>query len=248
MAEPRDDNRKRKATGAASAALSVFQMHLALAADQEAHGQEPESDGEGEAAASRSRRRLQEAGSIMFADANAGMTEAQKARGSVVDNLLGRAISKVGKLLPTIGRGMSEANAEASRKRRPLTCPYPGGIYSYLDNKVWVGESDGFRQETGFSQQEFDDFYDEVGVTICEQARNHYGVYTDEQNATRRKIKGILDDRDTVIVWLMMLRKDWSFHEMADRWGPSKGTFHNIFKWHTYEAARSQALGAVSIS
>lgn len=134
-----------------------------------------------------------------------------------------------------------EPNDPSSKKRKKLVYPYPGGIYGAFCEIPAVGDSDGFRQRTGFSREEFDAFYAEQGGDrghLFKQPRNHYGEHSEEKNAQRRTIRGVLSDRDRVLCWLEMLRWDVHFDEMTTKYGPSKATFHNDFKWMTM-AARS---------
>ena len=166
-------------------------------------------------------------------------------------------------LLPGIGRGNSVANSEASRKRREVVHPYPGGIYGHLGNIGWLGDADGFRQMTGFNKVEFDDFYAQTfWAAVPEdgeepallkrpcffaQARNHLGEHSLEENKERRTIRDLLDDRDRVLCWLQMLRRDQQFGEMEALYGPSKSTFHNDFKDMTAAAQNMPCLMMVSI-
>ena len=146
-------------------------------------------------------------------------------------------------LQSAVGTGATGAAAEtndpSSKKRRKLVYPYPGGIYGAFCRIPPVGGSDGFRQRTGFSREEFDAFYAEQGGDrghLFKQPRNHYGEHSEEKNAQRRTIRGLLSDRDRVLCWLEMLRQDMNFDEMTSKYGPSKATFHNDFKWMTMAA------------
>lgn len=128
---------------------------------------------------------------------------------------------------------------DPKKRRRKLVYPYPDGIYGSFCDIPAVAGSDGFRQRTGFSREEFDAFYAEQGGDrghLFKQPRNHYGEHSEEKNAQRRTIRGLLSDRDRVLCWLEMLRHDMNFDEMTAKYGPSKATFHNDFKWMTMAA------------
>lgn len=132
-----------------------------------------------------------------------------------------------------------DPSLDSKKKRRKLVYPYPGGIYGAFCDIPAVAGSDGFRQRTGFSREEFDAFYAEQGGDrghLFKQPRNHYGEHSEEKNAQRRTIRGLLSDRDRVLCWLEMLRHDVNFDEMTAKYGPSKATFHNDFKWMTMAA------------
>lgn len=139
----------------------------------------------------------------------------------------------------TAGMAVVDTSDSSSKKRRKLVYPYPGGIYGAFCEIPAVAGSDGFRQRTGFSREEFDAFYAEQGGDrghLFKQPRNHYGEHSEEKNAQRRTIRGLLSDRDRILCWLEMLRNDVNFDEMASKYGPSKATFHNDFKWMTMAA------------
>ncbi|CAM9611339.1 unnamed protein product [Laminaria digitata] len=208
----------------------------------------PDDDSSEDEDASCVRRRRRQAcamaarqGPVMMGDARDGAEFEEEERAKI---LLRQQVKKVERLLPGIGRGNSVANSEASRKRRTLV--YPDGIYGHFCEMAWVGEADGFRQMTGFNQAEFDEFYaqthwrdvpiDGVETPLLPrpwfflQARNNLGEHSATDNKQRRTIKGLLDDRDRVLCWLQMLRRDQQFGDMSLMYGPSKGTFHNDFK------------------
>eukprot|EP00904_Undaria_pinnatifida_P010876 jgi/Undpi1/6919/HiC_scaffold_21.g09394.m1 len=162
-------------------------------------------------------------------------------------------------LLPGIGRGNSVASSEASRKRREVIHPYPDGIYGHCCNIGSLGDADGFRQMTGFNKAEFDEFYAQTfWAAVPEdgeepallkrpwffaQARNHLGAHSLEENEERRTLRGLLDDRDRVLCWLQMLRRDQQqFGQMEALYGPSKSTFHNDFKDMTAAAQNMPCL------
>ena len=139
----------------------------------------------------------------------------------------------------TAGMAVVDTIDPSSKKRRKLVYPYPGGIYGAFCEIPALAGSDGFRQRTGFSREEFDAFYTEQGGDrgyLFKQPRNHYGEHSEEKNAKRRTIRGLLSDRDRILCWLEMLRNDVNFDEMSSKYGPSKATFHNDFKWMTMAA------------
>ena len=178
-----------------------------------------------------------------------GRTVEEKARDHVRSSNFRQQLKMLAPHLPTIGRGNSAANDEASRKRRDLVYPAQDGIYQALCSIPEVNGIDAFRQTTGFSREEFDEFYAEQGGDrghLFKQPRNHLGDYTEDENKERRRVKGLLSDRDRVICWLEMLRKDKIFVDMEAKYGPSRGTFHNDFKWMTMAAADMQILHDVS--
>lgn len=157
------------------------------------------------------------------------------------------ALKKLEAFLPTIGRGCSEANEAASNKRREMV--HAQGVYHYLCMRPWCGNVDSFQQYTGFNRQEFDEFYDEQGGDrghLFGESRNHQGDWEEGENKERRRIRGTMADRDRVLCWLMILRKDYSFHLMADLWGPSPSTFERDFQWMTVQATTWAPLSAVS--
>ncbi|CAM9942014.1 unnamed protein product, partial [Laminaria digitata] len=201
-----------------------------------------ESDEE-EAAAKRRRRRawLEQVPTQGPSD---GRGVEDMARDHVRSSTFSQQPYKLSPPLPTIGRGMSVANEEASRKRRELVYPYPGGIYGHICTIPAVGGSDGFQQRTGFSREELDAFYAAQGGDrgLFQQARNRLGEFTEEENKERRLIRGLLSDRDRVFSWMEMLRKDLPFGDQEANYGPSKGTFSNDFFWLTIAAAGMEFL------
>ena len=167
-------------------------------------------------------------------------------------------------LLPGIGRGNSVASSEASRKRREVIHPYPDGIYGHCCNVGSLGDADGFRQMARFNKAEFDEFYAQTfWAAVPEdgeepallkrpwffaQARNHLGAHSLKENEERRTLRGLLDDRDRVLCWLQMLRRDQQFGEMEALYGHSKSTFHNDFKDMTAAAQNMPCLMMVSLT
>ncbi|CAB1104893.1 unnamed protein product [Ectocarpus sp. CCAP 1310/34] len=71
------------------------------------------------------------------------------------------SVNKLRRFLPTIGKGMSEANDAASNRRRQMV--HANGVYHYLCTRPWHGSICSFRQYTGFDKEEFDQFYAELG-------------------------------------------------------------------------------------
>lgn len=160
-------------------------------------------------------------------------------------------LKKLKPLLPKIGRGNSEANDSASRQRRPLVFPNDqGGIYETCD-------SQDLRYKTGFEKDEFDSFYADTfkGVDgeqlprswLFRQARNNLGKHSAEENESRRTIRGSMNDRDRVLCWLEMLRRDVIFEDMAQKYGRCKGTWQNEFRDMTTAAQNMPCLQTVSI-
>ena len=136
---------------------------------------------------------------------------------------------KLTRILPGIGPGNSLANSQASRKRRTLVHRYPDGIYTHFCNIAWVGNADGFRQMTGFSQGISTLLHAEFLVccttgcrttslaeapVVFAEARNNSGERSVRVNKQRRTIRGLLDDRDKVLCWLQILRRDQHFGDM----------------------------------
>ncbi|CAM9699359.1 unnamed protein product [Scytosiphon promiscuus] len=74
------------------------------------------------------------------------------------------------------------------------------------------------------------------------QARNHLGKYLAEVNKRRRTIRGSMNDRDRVLCWLEMLRRDTSFEDMAIAYGRCAGTYHHEFKDMTTAAQDMSCL------
>lgn len=117
---------------------------------------------------------------------------------------------------------------------------------------------------TGFCQDEFDEFYtqtfwadvppDDVQPVLLKrpwffaEARNNLGEHSAEDNKQRRTIRGLLNDRDRVLCWLQMLRRDQQFGDMEAMYGPSKTMFHNDFKDMTAAAQNMPCLLMVSFS
>lgn len=170
-------------------------------------------------------------------------TRDDRARRAAVET----ALKKLKPYLPTIGRGMSEANSEASNKRKPMV--HEQGVYHFLCERPWHGNVDSFQQYTGFRRAEFDALFEELGGDrghLFGEPRNHQGVYTAEENMLRRSIRGTMCDRDRVLCWLIMLRRNYNFHEMETMWGPSAATFERDFKWMTIMATTWPPLAAVS--
>lgn len=199
----------------------------------------------------RRRRRYEALGiQLPVQDPSDGRSAEEKARDHVRSSNCRQQLHKLSPHLPTIGRGNSVANDEASSERRELVFDGPDGIYGALCAIPEVNGFDGFRQCTGFSKEEFDDFYAEQGGDrghLFNQPRNHLGEYTEDENKGRRRVRGTLSYRDRVICWLEMLRKDTTFVAMEAKYGPSRGTFHNDFKWMTMAAADMQFLHDVSL-
>lgn len=77
------------------------------------------------------------------------------------------------------------------------------------------------------------------------QARNILGQHSAEANKERRTIKGALDDRDRVLCWLQMLRRDTQFGEMEAMYGPCKSTFNHEYKDMTAAAQDMPCLTEV---
>ncbi|CAB1113471.1 unnamed protein product [Ectocarpus sp. CCAP 1310/34] len=101
-------------------------------------------------------------------------------------------------------------------------------------------------------KDEFDDFYEDMFLDaegnrlarswLFGQARNHLGNYSAEDNKARRVIRGSIDDRDRVLCWLEMLRRDTLFEDMALAYGRCAGTYHNEFKDTTAAAQNMPCL------
>ena len=151
--------------------------------------------------------------------------------------------------IPGVGRGNSVANLEASRKRTALRFPQEeGGIYGQHT-------SSQLRYMTGLDKEEFDAFYadshlDKEGNVLprswlFRQARNHRGEYTSEENKDRRTIRGSMSDRDRVICYLEMVRRDVTFEDMSLKYGRCKGTWQNEFKDMTMAAQDMPCLQQV---
>jgi len=159
-------------------------------------------------------------------------------------------LKKLKPLIPGVGRGRSEANLLASRTRTVIKFPEAeGGIYGAHTSRQ-------IRYLTGFTKEEFDDFFaathiDKAGVELRRswlfgQARNNRGEYSAEDNKDRRTIKGGMGDRDRVIGWLEMMRRDVSFEDMSLKYGRSKGTWANEFHDMTMAAQDMPCLQQVS--
>lgn len=159
-------------------------------------------------------------------------------------------LKKLKPLIPGVGRGKSEANLLASRSRTALVFPEEqGGIYGAHD-------SSQLRYKTGFTKEEFDDFFaathmDKEGNVLprswfFHEPRNNLGKHTAWENKSRRTIKGGMSDRDRVIGYLEMLRRDVSFQDMSLKYGRSKGTWSNEFHDMTMAAQDMLCLQQVS--
>ncbi|CAB1102108.1 unnamed protein product [Ectocarpus sp. CCAP 1310/34] len=158
-------------------------------------------------------------------------------------------LKKIKPLIPGVGRGKSEANLLASRKRTALVFPAEqGGIYG-------AHTSSQIRYKTGFTKEEFDDFFaathiDREGNLLprswfFQQARNNLGKHTPEENQARRTIRGSMSDQDRVLCYVEMLRRDTSFEDMSLKYGRSKGTWSNEFHDMTMAAQDMPCLQQV---
>ncbi|CAB1104255.1 unnamed protein product [Ectocarpus sp. CCAP 1310/34] len=127
--------------------------------------------------------------------------------------------------------GNSAANDTASRARLPLRFPNEeGGIYD-------AHSSSQIRYKIGMDKDEFEAFYEDTFLdaegnrlarsSLFGQARNHLGNYSAEDNKARLVIRGSMDDRDRVLCWLEMLRRDTLFEDMALAYRRCAGTNHN---------------------
>ncbi|CAB1111941.1 unnamed protein product [Ectocarpus sp. CCAP 1310/34] len=141
------------------------------------------------------------------------------------------SLKKLGPLLPRIGREGFPSEE--------------GGIYD-------AHSSSQIRYKTGMEKDEFDAFYEDTFLDaegnrlarscLFGQARNHVGNYSAEDNKARRVIRGSMDDRDRVLCWLEMLRRDTLFEDMALAYGRCAGTYHNEFKDTTAAAQNMPCL------
>ena len=126
----------------------------------------------------------------------------EKARDHVRSSNFRQQLKMLVPHLPSIGRGNSAANDDASRKRRDLVYPAQDGIYQAPCSIPEVNGIDGFRQTSGFPRQEFSELYAEQGGDRghrFKQPRNHLGDYTADKKKERRRVRGLLSDRDRVI-------------------------------------------------
>lgn len=158
-------------------------------------------------------------------------------------------LKKLEPLLPGIGRGNSAANDTASRQRLPLRFPNEqGGIFD-------AHSSSQIRYKTGMEKDEFAAFYESTFLDaegnrlprswLFAEPRNNLGRYSGEENKTRRAIRGSMNDRDRVLCWLEMLRRDTLFEDMALAYGRCAGTYHNEFKDMTAAAQNMPSLQEV---
>ena len=80
------------------------------------------------------------------------------------------------------------------------------------------------------------------------EARNNLGEHSVEDSKQRRTIRGLFDDRDRVLCWLQIRRRDQQFGDMEAMYGPSRTTFHKDFKDMTAAAQNMPCLLMVSFS
>lgn len=149
--------------------------------------------GKAEPTASSSRRHEAELADAEDAAAAASnLLDSESRDERVGSSLVARALKNLEPLMPTVGRGRSDANAAASNRGHTLVYPT---MSEHLPSLAHVGESDGFRQFTGFQQAEFDDFYEAQGGdrgTLFGECRNHRRVWSDAENVTRSRIRGTM--------------------------------------------------------
>lgn len=161
-----------------------------------------------------------------------------------------QTLKKVAKVTPGIGRGNSVANETASRKRRALRYPNAaGGIFD-------ASTSAEIRYKCGMEKHEFEDFFQATCTDgegnqlprswLFGQARNHLGIHSVDANKERRTIRGSMNDKDRVLCWMEMLRRDTTFQDMAEKYGRCAGTYHNEFKDMTTAAQDMPCLVEVS--
>lgn len=105
-------------------------------------------------------------------------------------------------------------------------------------------------------KDEFDSFYaatckDAQGNQLPRpwfflQARNNRGEFSAAENQQRHTIRGSMGDRDRVLCWLEMLRRDTQFEDMAQKYGRSAETWSNEFRDMTIAAQNMPCLQTVS--
>lgn len=81
---------------------------------------------------------------------------------------------------------------------------------------------------------------------LFSEARNNLGKHSPDENRAQRTIRGSMNDRDRVLCWLEILRRDTLFQDMAEKYGRSPGTYHNEFKDMTTAAQNMPCLVRVS--
>ncbi|CAB1105119.1 unnamed protein product [Ectocarpus sp. CCAP 1310/34] len=137
------------------------------------------------------------------------------------------SVNKLRRFLPTVGKGMSEANDAASNNRRQMVHAEGATTTSVLDPGMGVSARSGSTQ-----------------ALTRRSSTNSMRSWEDE-NMARRRIRGTMGYRDRALCWLMMLRQDFCFHTMEDLWGPSAATFQRDFVWMTTQATTLELLNDV---
>ncbi|CAB1103073.1 unnamed protein product [Ectocarpus sp. CCAP 1310/34] len=142
--------------------------------------------------------------------------------------------------------GNSTANGTASRARLPLRFPSEeGGIHD-------AHRSSQIRYKTGMEKDEVDAFYEDTFWMLRETVSPAHGCLGElgttsettrrRTNKARRVIRGSMDDRDRVLCWLEILRRDTLFEDVALAYGRCAGTYHNEFKDMTAAAQNMPCL------